>query len=77
MHVSFEEYESKIELEYESGKLNNLKVLEVKGRGPLPPKDLKKAMTFVKKYHNEIVEKWTTFFVKNNKVKNEVITQKI
>lgn len=77
VHISLENFESKIELEYENGKLKHLKVSEVKGRKPLPEKNLKEAMRFVKKYHEGIVNKWTTFFVMNKKVKCEVITQKI
>jgi len=77
VHVSFGEFETKIELEYEDGKLKELNVLAVNGRKPLPAKDLREAIRFVKKYHEGIVEKWTTFFVKNKKVKSEVITQKV
>jgi hypothetical protein len=46
-------------------------------RQPLPAKELAESIKFVKKYHEGIVEKWTNFFVKNKKVKCEVITQKI
>lgn len=77
IHVSFGEYESKIELHYENGKLTNLTLLNVKARKSLPQKDLSNAVKFVKQYHEGIVEKWTTFFVKNKKVKCEIITQKI
>jgi Domain of unknown function (DUF4160) len=77
VHVSFAEYESKIELEYENGILKGVTVLEIKGRDPLPAGELKEAIKFVKKYHEGIVEKWTNFFVKNKKVKCEVITKKI
>jgi hypothetical protein len=34
----------------------------VKGRQPLPAKELAEAVKFVKKYHEGIVEKWTNFF---------------
>jgi hypothetical protein len=77
VHVSFAEFESKIELEYENGVLKKANVREIKGRLPLPEGELKSALKFVKKYHLGIVEKWTDFFVKNKKVKCEVITQKI
>ena len=77
VHVSFAQFESKIELEYEKGVLKGVKVLTIKGRDPLPAGELKEAIKFVKKYHEEIVEKWTNFFVKNKKVKCEVITKKI
>lgn len=77
VHVSFEKFESKIEIEFENGKLKELYVSEVKGRRPLPDKNLRIAIRFIKRYHDGIVDKWTTFFVKNKKVICEVITQKI
>jgi hypothetical protein len=43
----------------------------------LPSGELKEAVKFVKKYHKGIVDKWTDFFVKNKKVKCEVIKKKI
>ncbi len=77
VHVSIAEFESKMELEYKNGTLNKINVKEIKGRLPLPGNELKEALKFVKKYHGGIVEKWTDFFVKNKKVKCEVISQKI
>ena len=77
VHVSLAESESKIELIYENGALSEVKIQEIKGREPLPSKDLNEAVKFVKKYHEGIVEKWTDFFVRNKKVKCEVINQKI
>ena len=76
VHVSLAEYESKIELEYINGNLK-VKVIKMEGRLPLPNKELKEAIKFVKKYHLGIVNKWTDFFVKNKKVKCEVINRKI
>lgn len=77
VHVSIAEFESKIELVYENGRLKKLLVKEVKGRLPLPEKDLNEAIKFVKKYHEGVVEKWTTFFVMNKKVKSEIVNTKI
>lgn len=77
VHVSLAEFESKIELTYENGTLSGINILDVKGRQPLPAKELTEAVKFVKKYHEGIVEKWTNFFVRNKKVKCEVITKKI
>lgn len=77
VHVSIGEFESKIILEYDDGKLKNLNILEVKARKPLTHKNLKTALKFIKIYHEGIVDKWTTFFVKNKKVTCEIITQKI
>ncbi len=77
VHVSFAEFESKLELEYENGVLKNVIVSKIKGRDPLSSDELNKAIKFVKKYLEGFVEKWTNFFVKNKKVKCEVITKKI
>jgi hypothetical protein len=77
VHVSFGDCENKIELLFENGKLKDLKIFGVKGRKELPPQEIKKAMKFVKKYHENIVEKWTMFFVMNKKVDCEIIKQKI
>ena len=77
VHISHGEFESKIELIYENGKLIELAVKEVKGRHPLLKKELNEAKKFVKKYHEKIVEKWKIFFVMNKKISCEVINEKI
>ena len=77
VHVAKREFESKIELFFENGKLINWEVKSVKGREGLPEKDLKEAIRFIKKYYEGIVNKWTDFFVKNKKVTCELITKKV
>jgi hypothetical protein len=77
VHVSYEACENKMELVFENGKPKEIKTLPVKGRKTLPAQELKKALKFVKKYHEGIVEKWTTFFVKNKKITCEIINEKI
>ena len=77
VHVSFAEFESKFELEYDNGKIKNINVLKVKGRLSLQPKETKEAIKFIKVYHGEIVEKWTKFFVQNKKITCEVVNKKI
>ena len=77
VHVSFAEYESKLELDFENGKLKEIRIKNVKGRLPLPFKEMKDAIKFVRKYYEGIVEKWTIFFVKNKKVSCEIIKTKI
>jgi len=37
---------------------------------------MREAIKFVRKYYEGIVEKWTTFFVKNKKVSCEIIKKK-
>ena len=77
VYVSFAEFESKFELEYDNGKIKNINVLKVKGRLSLQPKEIKEATKFIKVYHGEIVEKWTMFFVQNKKITCEVVNKKI
>jgi len=77
VHVSFAEFESKFELRYENGKLKSIEIQEVKARMPLPIKETKEAIKFIKKYHEGIVEKWTNFFVQNKKVSCEAVNTKI
>ncbi len=77
VHISLAEFESKVELVFENGKLKRSKAMIVKGRQPLPPKQLKEAIKFIKKYNQGIIEKWTAFFVKHQKVKCEVINTKL
>lgn len=77
VHVSYAEYESKFELEFENGRLKEVRLSNIKGRLPLPPKNVKEAVKFVRRYHEGIVEKWTAFFVKNKKVGCEVVSSKI
>src|ERR1700733_15894703 len=76
VHVSFAEFESKFELEYENGKLN-ISVQDVKARKPLPIDKTKEALKFIKKYNKEIVEKWTESFIQNKRVSCEIINKKI
>src|ERR1700744_6274378 len=65
VHISFAEFESKIELIDENGILKGINILEVKGRQSLPANELKEAVKFVRKYHEGKIEKWTDFFVMN------------
>ena len=77
VHVAKGEYESKVQLFFEDGKLVDWEVKIVKGRKRLSGKDLKETIRFIKSYANGIVDKWTDFFVRNKKVKCEVIQKKI
>jgi hypothetical protein len=62
---------------FENGKLLDWAIQKVKGRAPLPEKDVKEAVKFIKRNANGIVNKWTDFFVRNKKVKCEVINKKV
>lgn len=77
VHVSFAEFESKFELEYENGLLKDIIIKNVKGRDSLKKKETEETIKFIKKYHEGIVDKWTKFFIQNKKVSCEVINKKI
>lgn len=77
VHVSSGGLESKLELVFEKGRLKEVRPVQVKGKRPLTNNDLKEAIRFAKKHSEGIVEKWTSFFVKNKKVSCEVISKKI
>jgi hypothetical protein len=77
VHVSFAEYESKIELEYSDRILKKINFKKVHGQKPIPSEKRKDIEQFINQYHLGIVEKWTTYFVFNQKPKNDKITKKI
>jgi Domain of unknown function (DUF4160) len=77
VHVAKAEEECKVELFFENGKLASWEIKKVKGRKMLGEAEQKEAVKFIKKYYGGIVDKWTDFFVKNKKVKCEVITKKV
>lgn len=67
MFVSYGEHEDKIELDFSNGEFKNLLVRNVKGKKPLPEKQLKDALKFVEVYNSRIIDKWTDFFERNVK----------
>lgn len=76
VHARHGEYESKLELIYENGKLVGIKVKKSKGK-MLPDKILKDAISFVKAKEKGITTKWFEFFGKKQKPAFEKITRKI
>lgn len=50
VHVSKAELESKLELEFKNGKLSGIKLIKVKGRKPLPEREIKQAIKFVNQF---------------------------
>lgn len=77
VHAQHGEYESKVELIYEDGKLIEVDFKKVKGKKPLPIKEQKEVNRFVKKYHKRIVKKWNDVMVFHQKPTFERITKKI
>ncbi len=48
--------------------LKEISIKKVKGRESLLRKQEDEAVGFIKKYHVEIVNKWTQFFIQNKKL---------
>ena len=62
-HGKFQAYESKAEFIIIDGKISDIKIKEVKGKKPLPKKELKEFKNFVSKFKEDIVQKWIDYFV--------------
>ncbi len=43
--------------------ITDIQVKEVKGKKPLPVKELKEFKVFIEKFKSEIVQKWIDYFV--------------
>jgi hypothetical protein len=63
VHGKFQAYESKAEFIIIDGKISDIKIKEVKGKKPLPKKELKEFKNFVSKFKEDIVQKWIDYFV--------------
>jgi hypothetical protein len=77
VHVSYGEYETKLEFIYVSGKLKEIVVKSVRGKKHIPANMLVDAMKFAKSKEKSIIDKWVEFFAKHKKPKFEKITKKI
>ncbi len=77
VHVSKAEREMKFELLHEAGKLVQIDIRKIKGKEILTPKEIDSSVELIKQNHEAIVLKWTEFFVKGQKPKNDKITKKL
>jgi hypothetical protein len=77
VHVQYGEFHSRIDLLFENGKLKMITHQTVKGYKPIPGGKQKAINKFLKKYHNEIINKWTDFFILHKKPRFEKITKRI
>ena len=68
VHGKFQAYESKAEFIIIDGKISDIKIKEVKGKKPLPKKELKEFKNFVSKFKEDIVQKWIDYFVYHKSV---------
>jgi hypothetical protein len=68
VHGKYQGFESKSEFIIEDGKIIAVKITDVKGRKPLPRKELKEFTIFVNKFKVDIVQKWIDYFVYHKSV---------
>ena len=68
MHAKYQGFESKADFTIIDGKVVDIKIVDVKGRRPLPPKQLKDFEEFVKVFGDEIVKRWVDYFVLHKQV---------
>jgi len=63
VHGKHQGFESKADFIIKDGKIVDIQIKEVKGKRPLPTKELKDFKNFVGKFKEEIVQKWVDYFV--------------
>ena len=63
VHGKYQGYESKADIIIENGIIIDVQVGDVKGKRPLPTKELKEFKNFVNKFKSDIVQKWVDYFV--------------
>jgi len=68
VHVQHDHKESVFDIIMEEGKVREVNVREKKGVPPLSLKDQRVAEQFVRVYADNIIDKWTNFFIKKKRV---------
>lgn len=63
VHGKYQGFESKAEIVIEEGRVIDIVLKDVKGKRPLPSKELKEFNLFVSKFKDDIVVKWIDYFV--------------
>ena len=77
VHVSYNDFESIFEIFFVDGKLKDVQIRKAAGIEPLPQKQIKEAQKVIEIYAEEIVDRWTDFFVLKKKIKSKKITKKL
>lgn len=77
VHVMHGETESIFELIMMDGQLERLNVRNKKGVIPLSNKDMRTAEDFIRKYYQNIIDKWVKFFVLKRSIRSTVIKKKL
>ena len=68
VHARYQGFESKIEINIQDGKIIDYKTLKVKGKRPLPSKQLSDFEHLVNVLGDEIVQQWINYFVYHKKI---------
>jgi len=77
VHGKYQGRESKAELIIKNGKIQEIIIKSVKGRAPLPAKELTYFEEFVKAYADAIVQKWIDYFVLHKEISCKNIDRRI
>jgi hypothetical protein len=77
VHGKYQGYEGKAEILVEEGKIVSVRIVSVRGRRPLPPKQLEDFRLLVESRAEEIVDKWIAYFVLHKHFTSERISQRI
>ena len=68
VHGKFQGCESKAKFIIVDGKITEILIKDVRGKRPLPRKELKEFKNFVDKFKYEIVQKWIDYFIYHKQV---------
>jgi len=77
VHGKYQAFESKADFIIVDGKIIDIKIKDVKGKRPLPKKELKEFKNFVNKFKDDIVQKWIDYFVYHKSVQCITIEGKV
>lgn len=77
VHGKYQGYESKAEILIEDGKVITVRVVAVRGRRALPPKQLDDFRLLVEERAEEIVDKWIAYFVLHKSITSQRISRRI
>ncbi|MHA4738402.1 DUF4160 domain-containing protein [Dyadobacter sp. MSC1_007] len=77
VHVSYNGCESIFEIFFDKGELKRVNVRKSGGKDQLPAQQLKEAKKVIELYAEDIVNRWTDFFVLKKKVESVKITQRL
>ena len=77
VHGKYQGSESKAEFIISDGNIIDIKIKDVKGKKPLPKKELKEFKNFVFKFKEDIVKKWIDYFVYHKSIQCIKINGKV